>query len=121
MAEFNIDNLDPVSVLNDADLFEVEQGGINKKATGAQIKAYIGSVPNDVMRWKGNWTTADQVAGGSSTKKAYFWRRTVASTTITTADGSLMPPGLLMMAVIDNPRNVSDPGWQDDWLFWYSF
>jgi|SRR6478752_5115047 len=116
MANFNIDNLDPVSSINDADLFEVEQGGVNKKVTGAQLKSYIGSVPNDISRFKGDWTTANLLPGGSGTKKANFWRRSTSSTTLTTADGSLMPAGMIMMANKDNPSSTDVA----DWIFWNS-
>lgn len=119
MANFNINDLDPVSVLNDADLFEVEQGGVNKKATGAQLKSYFaGAIAGaDIMRMKGDWSGVDTLPGGSGTKKWNVWRRANASTTLTTADGSLMPVGLMMMALTDNPSS-SDVS---DWMFWYSF
>lgn len=123
MANFNINDLDPVSVLNDTDLFEVQQGGINLKATGAQLKSYFAAsaAGADIMRMKGDWSGVDTMPGGSGTKKWNVWRRANASTIITTSDGSLMPVGLMMMAIIDNPRNVTDSGWVADWMFWYSF
>lgn len=77
-----------------------------------------------VERWMGDWDMSGNllpsgIGSGISgiVQAGNKFRNTGASTTLTTSDGvSLMPVGLMMMAVVDNPSTTDI----SDWIFWYS-
>lgn len=56
MADKRFSDLDPVTALGDADLFAVSQGGVSKKATGSQLKAYSGGFVASIPFYKANGT-----------------------------------------------------------------
>lgn len=113
MANFNINDLDLVSVLNDADLFEVEQGGVNRKATGAQIKAFFSSsLPTDIIRHKGNCDLSTNFfPGGALVKKYSRFYNTANSTTLTDESGSLIPSKVFVEARQDAPSTTNAAHW----------
>ena len=115
MANFNINDLTAIGTIADADLFEVEQVGINLKATGAQIKTYLQwdkilKRCADVAMSSNSLATLTSATGSGTSgaiKKNDMFYNTASSTTLKCPDGvTLIFAGTWITALQDTPTLI---------------
>lgn len=99
MANFNISDLAAISSIADADIFEVEQDGTNKKVTGAQIKAYLGIGAAGILPYyQGFYDISVNTFPAGALYGYIYYTNDKNSTTLFAHDGGPIPKGSVLIA-----------------------
>ena len=101
MANYNIDDLSAISSLDDADLIEVQSGGINYKGTIAQFKAALGAGIID-------WDMSTNLFPSGSVRGQEFNGINGPTTTLFDRNGDPIPNGVIAKS-LENNASISDP------------
>lgn len=64
---------------------------------------------------KGNWNASTNVFPSASVKKGYQYKASSNSTTLLMPDGGIIPEGILIVAMVDDPGQIVA-----NWSFVYS-
>jgi len=97
MANFNINDLAAITALGDADIFEVEQGGVNKKFTGAQLKTYLGLIGAPIS-FQGNYDISVDTFPPSAIYGYIYYTAATNSSALKGHDGGVIAKGSVLIA-----------------------
>src|SRR6187549_3596618 len=104
MANFNIDDLDPIASLADGDLIEILSGGVNYKGTVAQLKAAFGVGLTD-------WNMDTNLFPSGSVKGQKYYGVITTSTTLVDTAGNALPSKIISISLQNNASTSNPAQW----------
>lgn len=114
MANFNISDLPlEATSINDTDVFEVEQGGINKFVQGSTLKAYIG-IGAGLPILKGNYDISVNTFPPSALYGYMYFTGATNSTSLLAHDGGPIQKGSLLIA--NKVSGAASTTLNSDWI-----